>query len=61
MHIEKDCIGSLTLDDDLLYGIHTTRALHNFPISSEKTNPLIFNNLIQIKKAAALVNLKAGS
>ena len=35
MRIEEDCIGKLAVDEDVLYGIHTTRALANFPISHE--------------------------
>lgn len=61
MHIEEDCIGQLPVKDDVLYGIHTTRALGNFTISHEATDPLIFQSLIQIKKAAAVVNHQGGT
>ena len=61
MRIEEDCIGKLAIDEDVLYGIHTTRALTNFPISTERTDPLLFKSLIIIKKAAAQVNAAAGT
>lgn len=61
MRIEEDCIGKMAIEDDVLYGIHTTRALANFPISSERTDPLLFKSLIMIKKAAAQVNAAAGT
>ncbi|KRN22493.1 aspartate ammonia-lyase [Lacticaseibacillus camelliae] len=61
MHIETDCIGSLPIDDEVLYGINTVRALTNFPISREPADPLLFKSLIMIKKAAATVNQAAGT
>lgn len=61
MRIEEDCIGKLSVEDDALYGIHTLRAVTNFPISAERLNPLIIQSLIQIKKAAAQVNHVAGT
>ncbi|WP_455583293.1 aspartate ammonia-lyase [Lactiplantibacillus pentosus] len=61
MRIEADCIGELAVPDDALYGIHTLRAVHNFPISTELMHPLIIQSLVQIKKAAASVNAAAGT
>lgn len=61
MHYEEDCIGQLAVADDVLYGINTTRALHNFNITTERTDSLIFQSLIQIKKAAAIVNQRGGT
>lgn len=61
MRIEEDCIGKLPVDDEALYGIHTLRAVGNFPISPERINPLIVQSLVQIKKAAAEVNHAAGT
>ncbi len=61
MRIEHDCVGTMAIDDDALYGIHSKRAEENFPISNEKLHPLIIESLVQIKKAAAEVNLKAGT
>lgn len=61
MRIEQDCVGQLAVDDKALYGIHSVRAVKNFPISDEKLHPLIIESLLQIKKAAALVNDQAGT
>ncbi|WP_318765135.1 aspartate ammonia-lyase [Lactiplantibacillus carotarum] len=61
MRIEEDCIGKLSVEDDALYGIHTLRAVRNFPITTERLNPLLIQNLLQIKKAAAVVNHAAGT
>ncbi|WP_390405360.1 aspartate ammonia-lyase [Lacticaseibacillus jixiensis] len=61
MHYEEDCIGRLAVDDNVLYGIHTMRALTNFPIRDEATDTLLFRSLIVIKKAAAAINAEAGT
>lgn len=61
MRLEKDCIGEMFISDEVLYGIHTLRAKHNFPITNQRVNPLIIESYLQIKKAAALVNQKAGT
>ncbi|BDZ29762.1 aspartate ammonia-lyase [Lactiplantibacillus sp. WILCCON 0030] len=61
MRIEEDCIGKLPIDEQALYGIHTVRAVRNFPISHEKLDPLIIQSLVQIKKAAAETNHAAGT
>jgi aspartate ammonia-lyase len=60
MHYEEDCIGRMAVDDTKLYGIHTLRALSNFPIRHEATDTLVFRGLILIKKAAAMVNAETG-
>lgn len=59
-HYEEDCVGRLAIPDDVLYGVHSARAAGNFPFAT-KTNPLIVRNLVQIKKAAALVNQAGGT
>ncbi|MFC6181614.1 aspartate ammonia-lyase [Lactiplantibacillus daowaiensis] len=61
MRIEEDCIGKLAVEDQALYGIHSLRAVHNFPISTERLHPLIIMSLVQIKQAAATVNQAAGT
>lgn len=50
MRIENDFLGELSLPEDVLYGIHTARALENFDISDYKTN-------IEFIKAFGLVKL----
>lgn len=61
MRIDRDCIGELFVPDDVLYDVHTLRAMHNFPITDEKVDPAIISSYLQIKKAAAIANQKAGS
>lgn len=61
MRIEKDCIGEMFVPDNVLYGIHSLRAKHNFPITDERVDHAIIQSYLQIKKAAALANEKAGT
>lgn len=61
MRIEEDCIGKLSVEDGALYGIHALRATRNFPITTERLNPLLIQNMVQIKKAAAETNRAAGT
>lgn len=58
MRVEKDFLGSVELDDSVYYGISTYRALDNFDVSSEKVNMSIVMELVNIKKQAALTNMK---
>lgn len=61
MRMEEDCIGQMNVPDSVLYGIHTLRAVGNFPITKEKVDYLLIESYIQIKKAAAITNYKAGT
>ena len=54
--IEKDLLGTLEIDDDVLYGIHSLRANHNFPITKRGLDPLFIKNIALVKKACAMVN-----
>ena len=60
MRTEKDIFGSVNLSDEILYGIHTYRALQNFPQSGEKINPYLIKAYLQVKLAAAETNFKIG-
>ena len=60
MRTEKDNIGSLQLLEDAVYGIHTLRALNNFPVSGEKINPHFIKAYFQVKLAAVETNYKVG-
>ncbi len=57
--IEYDLVGKSVVPADMPYGVHTVRAVENFPLRGEKTigdyRPLI-QGLMFIKKAAAKVN-----
>lgn len=54
MRREKDKIGEIKLDDHILYGINTARAVENFSISDKKVNKRLIYAIITIKKAAAM-------
>lgn len=60
MRKEKDRIGEIEIEKDVLFGINTKRALSNFPASGEKINPYLIKAYLQVKKAAAKTNNKAG-
>jgi aspartate ammonia-lyase len=59
---ETDSIGSLELPADAYYGIHTARALQNFPISGIPLSsyPQFVDALATVKQAAALSNRQLG-
>jgi aspartate ammonia-lyase len=58
--IEKDLLGELAVPQDAYFGIHTQRALNNFPISGIKVNAVLIKSLAQTKKACSLANLETG-
>jgi aspartate ammonia-lyase len=55
--VEKDLIGELKVPKDAYWGIHTQRALENFPISRRKVNFSLIKAYILVKKACARANL----
>jgi aspartate ammonia-lyase len=61
--IEKDSIGEMEIPDTADYGIHTARAIVNFPITGILLNhyPELVQSLAMAKKAAALANLELGA
>ena len=61
MRVETDALGSLPVPADAYYGIHTVRALANFPISGQAIHPELVDALVVIKKAAALTHRDVGS
>lgn len=60
--IEHDLLGDLPVPQDAYYGIHTLRALQNFPITGIpiSTYPNLVNALASVKEAAALANHELG-
>ena len=60
MRIEKDMVGSLSIDEDVYYGLQSLRAAENFHITGRKLIPEFIFSLAEIKKAAALVNCEIG-
>lgn len=58
--IERDWLGEKEVPADALYGVHTVRALENFPISGQKAIPEFIVSLAMVKKAAAVANMRIG-
>ncbi len=56
MRIEVDSLGELSLPAEALYGIHTARALANFPFETETVAPDLIAAIAEVKRAAATVN-----
>ncbi|SDE77402.1 aspartate ammonia-lyase [Sporomusa acidovorans] len=60
MRIEKDLLGEREVPADVYYGIHTLRALENFPLSGYKVAAVLVKAIALIKKSAAEVNAELG-
>ena len=60
MRTEKDKLGAMELDDNVLYGIQTARAAKNFDLKHKKTQMRLVNAIVLVKKAAALTYIKMG-
>ena len=60
---ETDLLGDREVPDDAWYGIHTLRAIENFPISGITVNsvPELIRGMVLVKKAAALANRELGA
>lgn len=58
MRTEKDVLGQLEINDDALYGVSSLRSVQNFTVSNESTSFEIIQELINIKKQAAITNLE---
>lgn len=57
---EHDFLGSLEIPTDVYWGIHTQRALNNFPISGQKVNQRLIRALAMVKKSSCLANAENG-
>jgi aspartate ammonia-lyase len=57
---EKDFLGKKEIPADAPWGIHTARALENFPIPGRPVPPQLISALAQVKKACALANKELG-
>lgn len=57
---EHDLLGALALPRDALIGIHTQRALENFPISGRRVHPSLIHAFGQVKLACVLTNQELG-
>jgi aspartate ammonia-lyase len=60
MRTERDFLGEMPLPADAYYGIHTARALLNFPLTGAAPHKGLTIALAQVKKACARANQEAG-
>ena len=58
---EQDFIGQMMLPKEALYGIHTQRALENFPLSHRPVHSSLIHAYGVVKLAAAEANHDLGS
>jgi aspartate ammonia-lyase len=60
--LEHDLLGTLAVPADVYWGIHTQRAINNFPISDMAISiyPELIRALVSVKQAAALANRELG-
>ena len=57
---ETDALGSREIPADVLWGIHTLRAMENFPLSGRPLHPALIRALGLVKLAAARTNQRLG-
>jgi aspartate ammonia-lyase len=58
--IERDGLGERPIPAEAYYGIHTARAMENFPISALRAHPALIVATAQVKLAAARANVALG-
>jgi len=61
MRIEKDSLGELQVPKNALYGIHTQRAIDNFPLAMRKVNMELIHAFGSVKLAALQTNHEIGA
>ncbi|MGA2401763.1 MAG: aspartate ammonia-lyase [Syntrophobacteraceae bacterium] len=59
--IERDFLGELTIEEGRLYGIHTVRALENFPLAGRPVHQELVRAFGQVKLACARANRRLGA
>lgn len=57
---EMDSIGCMEVPKEAYYGIHSMRAMRNFHITCHPLEEEFIRTLVEVKKAAAIANHKAG-
>jgi aspartate ammonia-lyase len=60
LRTETDSLGELEVPADALYGIHTARALANFPLSGRPCSPQLVRGMALVKLACARCNAALG-
>jgi len=59
--IERDLLGELPVPAEALHGIHTARALENFPLAGKSVHPELVRAFGDVKLACARTNRKLGA
>lgn len=60
MRIEHDFLGEIQIQDEVYYGVQTTRALENFIITGHRMNTDFIASFGIVKAAAAKANMRTG-
>lgn len=60
-HVEHDLLGERPVPDGVLYGIHTVRAIENFPLAGRRVHPALVRAYGMVKLACALTNRSLGA
>jgi aspartate ammonia-lyase len=58
--IERDFLGEMEIPAEACYGIHTLRAVKNFPISGLRVPDEFIRALAEVKQACTLANMRGG-
>jgi aspartate ammonia-lyase len=58
--VEHDLLGELAVPAEALYGIHTLRAVENFPLSGRRVHPAMIHAYGAVKLACARANHELG-
>lgn len=58
--MEKDALGEMEIPAGAYYGIHTGRAMLNFPLSDFRMHDRFISAFAQVKEACAVVNMELG-
>ncbi|MBN1863675.1 MAG: aspartate ammonia-lyase, partial [Victivallales bacterium] len=60
MRVERDFLGEVSIPADVLYGIHTQRAVENFPLSGRPVSRDLVHAYALVKLACAMTNSQIG-
>jgi aspartate ammonia-lyase len=58
---ERDALGTVELPAEALHGVHTVRALENFPLARRPTHPALIRAFGTVKLACAQTNRELGA
>ncbi|QLA15485.1 aspartate ammonia-lyase [Desulfolutivibrio sulfoxidireducens] len=60
VRVERDLLGEKAVPASAAYGIHTARALENFPLSGRHLHPELTRALLMVKRSCARANMETG-